>query len=570
MKIVLGQIGVIASDLEGNYLKIKTAVERAVAEKADLIVFPEHVITGSFVGDLLLKESFIKKTLSYNDKLAELSKDIGIIWGNFYRVNNTLYNAAFFFDKGKPVKHLEKAIDGVCLKENIADSRYFNESRYVNKNETISNSPFKYKKDNKDVLINLYISDDFFKIQDTKISESLSEINIIISASPYTINSKEEIHKALLKRSSKTLVFVNNVGVANSGKPVVIYQGNSGVYFNHQHVSESLEDFNEGLIIFNTNKVIVTNDDNDDKNLLKPLVYALQGFDKQILGGKANWIIGLSGGLDSSVVVGLLVIAFGKERIYSYNLPSKINSEITKNNAKHIANVLGLNYKTLPISTIISETKKQFVDVSIAVEENIHARMRANLLMTAAQIHNGVVVNNGNKVEAALGYATLYGDAIGAISPIGDLTKIQVGQLAKEINAYFKKDVIPQVIIPNDKDGVPTFGFAPSAELKDNQFDPMKWGYHDYLVEFILNGNSFEDFILLYKNNSLPANINVLIKHYGLDDENKFIDDLNWFASAWNSAVFKRLQSAPIISISNSTFGSDYLEAQLIKKQYKL
>ena len=139
---------------------------------------------------------------------------------------------------------------------------------------------------------------------------------------------------------------------------------------------------------------------------------------------KVKWIIGLSGGIDSALNAALLTMALGPNRILAYNLPSRYNSRKTIDNAQQIATKLGINLEVHSIENLIKASKEIFTNpVSEAVEENIHARLRGHVLSTLAQTHGGVICNNGNKLEVALGYCTLYGDTIGALSPLGDLTK---------------------------------------------------------------------------------------------------------------------------------------------------
>ena len=220
--------------------------------------------------------------------------------------------------------------------------------------------------------------------------------------------------------------------------------------------------------------------------------------------------------------------------------------------------------------------------------ENIQAKVRGtSILSNIAGALGGVMVNNGNKLEVALGYATLYGDVNGAIAPLGDLLKVEVWNLARYMNEHVfsragkAQEVIPWELLPDEKFEIP---LPPSAELKDNQIDPMKWGYHDALLAYLLdykrgsvqalcdahryNRKEFE--ILLAKalpdKNAIGA-LGYIMKKYGLDKYDTFLEDLKWFLAAMDRAVFKRIQSPPIIVQSKEAYGYDIRESQLARRR---
>jgi NAD+ synthase (glutamine-hydrolysing) len=198
-------------------------------------------------------------------------------------------------------------------------------------------------------------------------------------------------------------------------------------------------------------------------------------------------------------------------------------------------------------------------------KENIQARVRGSVLMNLAAEKKGVVMNNGNKIEIALGYTTLYGDTIGALAPLGDLTKLQISELASWINLRWQKEVIPHNLIAKMVNGVPQFTLQPSAELKTNQVDPMKWGYHDWLIHELLSFPSLapERMLTMFQQKTFPKTVTTLLHHYGLDQPKDFITDLEWVLTLWNRSYFKRVQMPPNIIVSKGAFGYDYREAQM-------
>ena len=200
--------------------------------------------------------------------------------------------------------------------------------------------------------------------------------------------------------------------------------------------------------------------------------------------------------------------------------------------------------------------------------ENIQARLRGHLLSSFASMEGGVIVNNGNKVEAALGYCTLYGDAIGALSPIADCTKVQLFDLAKQINAAFNREIIPANLLPQTQDGCLIWEFPPSAELKDDQRDPMKWFYHDWLISKLTEYPSgqaeeiMEDYL---SGQAQSSEVGRWLTYYGLDDPRAFIDDLEWVLRTMQGAVFKRIQFPPLIMISRGAFGATSAKRRCVR-----
>lgn len=295
----------------------------------------------------------------------------------------------------------------------------------------------------------------------------------------------------------------------------------------------------------------------------------------------------MSGGVDSSVVAALLTIALGVKQTIGITMPSQFNSDETINIAENVAKKLGIEFLRIPIKQIadiniqlLLQHLKSF-DSNLELEpilvENIQAKIRGTTILSnvAAQLH-AFFTNNGNKVEIATGYATLYGDVGGAIAPIGDLTKTEVFQLAQFLNEeVFHTELIPNSLLPNK---LYNFDIPPTAELKDAQIDPFKWGYHDALLEALVDyrKKTAAEIAQWYLEGTLHKNLGIpveLIMRWELDRPQLFIRDLEWFISKIQNNVFKRIQSPPIIILSKSAFGFDIRESQLpfIKSEkYKL
>ena len=399
---------------------------------------------------------------------------------------------------------------------------------------------------------------------------------INISSSPWTLNKEQsrvkriQEHVAFHQDKMVPIIYVNAAGMQNNGKNVLVFDGDSTIYGKDGKIqAECPDNFEQYLGVFDLHQYYPQAVQKD--KLLNALVHAIREFDKQLLKGKTSWIIGLSGGLDSSVNAALLVLALGKHRVIGYNMASRYNQAKTKSIAAESAERLGIEYHEGSIEALVQSTVDSLKDYDIdAVEglafENIQARIRGHLLSSFASYKGGVICNNGNKVECALGYATLYGDTIGALSPLGDCTKMDLFHLAKRLNELFDSEVVAYDLIPTIENDTIQFGLAPSAELRTNQLDPMKWVYHDWLVQYFTQypSHHFIEWLEIYLNDQWQSlEIAPWMRYYKLDEPKNFVEDIQWFMKAWHFAVFKRIQFPPIVTVSRGSFGYDYRESQL-------
>lgn len=601
MKIAIAQMHVKAGHIDLNLHSIKKMINQAILESADLVVFPEMAITGYLIGDAYLQKGFIDQALAANDIVREWSKDIAVIWGNIgsdpnQRPNRdgrfSRMNSAYFAYQGEWVKRADDRTPGQYVKHCLPDYRFFDDSRYFKSGVDCAQEqqldidaliePFLFTYKGQTHRIGLQVCEDLWSTDylvdptDTLIRKN-AEFIINISSSPWTLNKESSRTKRILEHVSKQgksmipIVYVNASGIQNNGKNVLLFDGGSTVYLADGSVHVGCrDDFEPELRCFEFEHPQV--DTNCDDKLIKGLIKGIQAFDEEQLGGKLPWIIGLSGGIDSSVNVALLVLALGKDRVIGYNMESRFNSLKTKSIASQCASLLGIRFHTGSIEPLVESTHLTLEQYGYSIQEaglayeNIQARLRGHLLSSFASYEKGVICNNGNKVECALGYATLYGDTIGALSPLGDCTKVQIFEIAKTLNRWFDKPVIDPALIPELKEGMYAFELPPSAELKDKQIDPMKWGYHDWLVQYLTQypSHSIEEWLDQYKQGTwVKTEAAPFMIWYGLDEPEAFIKDIEWFYKAFKSGIFKRIQFPPIITVSRGSFGYDYRESQI-------
>ena len=389
--------------------------------------------------------------------------------------------------------------------------------------------------------------------------DSSCDFAVLCDTAPWTLSGKA----ALSQAPAVPTVWLRPVGMRNEGKKVLAYDGGTIVLDARGGTVAILrDDFEEDLVVVQFAERGAIQEPCADK-LLAGLVKTMRRFDEHVLPWSPKWVIGLSGGLDSSIVAVLLTLAFGPDRVVGYNLSTRFNSDATKSNAAALADSLGITLKNGSIEALVEATGATLSSYGYPdgamdglVLENVQARVRGHMLSTFAAVEGGVVVNNGNRVECALGYATLYGDAIGALAPIGDLTKTRLFELAQAINGSKGGAVIPENLLPRLTESGYEWETPPSAELAEGQRDPMKWFYHDWLVEQLLDGSSVEDGACSVMERYLDDGLSGTeagkwVGFYGLDDAHAFMDDLSWVLRSVRNAAFKRIQSPPVITIAS-------------------
>ncbi|MBN2610036.1 MAG: NAD(+) synthase [Bacteroidales bacterium] len=599
IKIAVAQMNVIAGHPDINARKILIEIEKAIKEKDDIIVFPELAIPGYLLGDEWENSAYVKDCYSWNEEIKNATGKIIAIWGNVDideseksedgRIRK--YNAAFIAQNGKWIGK------GCAHKTLMPKYREFDDERhfYSARKEAQDNyrtiedflNPFEVTIRGKNRKIGLILCEDMWSDDYTinpidVLLKKKSEIIINISCSPWTWRKNNKRHMVVRDRIKNHLVYfvyANNTGIQNNGKTIFLFDGNSTIYNPDGSLLRVARDYTEETIrtvIPQENEKVtlpMVSDERDKEELHKGLIYGIQKFVENLPNKKV--VIGLSGGIDSALSCVLLTEALGAENIFAVNMPSRFNSETTKGAAKTLAENLEINYCSFPIQNSYENTVKEIESTvfrrldnsTIKTElilsglnkENIQARDRGSRVLAGISSALGAIfVNNSNKTETALGYATLYGDINGAFCPIADLYKSEVYELARFINT---KKCIPETI----------FNIPASAELSTDQNvdegkgDPIFYPYHDKLVrafvEFRLDP---EDVLQLYLDRKLALTLKFnqdLFDSYFMDAES-FITDLEHKWRLFKINYFKRIQSPPIIAVSKRAFGFDLRESQ--------
>ena len=614
MKIALSQFEIIPSMPTNNAARIINYIEEAKNNKADMIIFPELVISGYLIGDMWESESFIRECEELGDEIIKASKDIFVIFGNVAVDRNKKnfdgrvrkYNALFLAKDGKLIKNPYSKIPyPFIIKTLLPNYKEFEDTRHffslkdlIFENALEDNfdlkeyfNPVEININGEKINLGLTICEDAwssnYNLSPMDILNEKTDLFINISSSPYTLIKDTKRHKMysdISKKYNKPLIYVNNVGIQNNGKTVYTFDGGSSAYDNNGNIICASNRYEERLYYIEMNltkkefpKAIKINEENEYKLIYDTIIYGIRKFMKSI--GINKVVIGVSGGIDSALSSAVYVNAIGKDNVLLVNMPSKFNSNTTKNLAKTLAENLGCAYMVVPIQESVDFTIKQietckiikdgeesFLKVSSFIAENIQARDRSSRILSGlAASFGGVFTCNANKTETMVGYSTLYGDGAGFFAALADLWKYQIYELAKYINKnIFKKEIIPEGSV----------NIIPSAELSNAQAvdegkgDPIKYDYHDYLFKTLMeswNRILPEDILQMYIDGILEEKIGCekgIIKKYFKNDL-EFIEDLEkWWRQYMGMAISKRIQAPPILAISRRAFGFGNRESQ--------
>jgi NAD+ synthase (glutamine-hydrolysing) len=489
-RVALAQVNSTVGDLEGNVARIRAGLEQARALGCRLVAFPELAVTGYPPEDLLFKSAFIEANLRALADLTRASAGLTAVVG-FVDKRDDIFNAAAVLHDG--------ALAGVYHKQYLPNYGVFDENRYFQAGTeapvfTLGETTF---------AVN--ICEDIWYPTGPTTRQALAgaELVVTINASPYHAGKGHQRERMIATRAADDVVclaFVNMVG----GQDELVFDGGSLIVNERGEPVARGRQFAEDFVVADLDVDAVFHARLHDSRRRKekqktveasrivlpppaevpapplptrevvPLAPVDEVYEALVLGtrdyvrknGFTHVVIGLSGGIDSSLVAAVAVEALGHENVTGVTMPSPYSSSGTRNDAKRLAKNLGIDFLTLPITPVFRAFKKALAEPfkglkEDVAEENIQARIRGTLLMALSNKFGWLVLTTGNKSEIAVGYSTLYGDMAGGFAVIKDVPKTLVYEVSRHVNERAGRAIIPQSV----------FDRAPSAELRPDQTD---------------------------------------------------------------------------------------------------
>ncbi|MEM1319118.1 MAG: NAD+ synthase [Bacteroidota bacterium] len=532
MKIAIAQLNFHIGNFAGNVDKMLKAIAEAKGQGADLVCFSELATCGYPPRDFLEFDDFIHQAEAAIQRLAEAARDIAVVVGSPSRnpviEGKDLYNSAYFLADGKILQIAHKAL--------LPTYDIFDEYRYFEPASEFKVVEYKGQR------IALTICEDIWNVGNDnplytvcpmdELMPQQPDFILNLSASPFSHTQAESrIHvvRANIERYKIPMFYVNHSGAQTE----LIFDGGSIVMSPDGQLYDELPYFEECVRSYDLEAVkkggrSVEQPKEKMALIHDAIVLGVKDYFGKLGFGKA--IIGLSGGIDSALTTVLAARALGNENVRVVLMPSQYSSDHSIEDARQLAENLGLQYDIIPIKEVYEAYEQllrpQFKGLPENVtEENIQARIRGMILMALSNKFGHILLNTSNKSEMAVGYGTLYGDMCGGLSVIGDVYKTEVFELCRYINRA-------EEIIPNN-----TIIKPPSAELRPNQKDSDSLPDYDILDEVL--------FQYIEKQQGPKEIIEM-----GFDE--KLVRRVLRLV---NINEFKRHQTAPVIRVSTKAFG---------------
>lgn len=544
MKIAIAQLNPTIGDLTGNAQAILKAAKKAASLGARLLLTPELSLCGYPPRDLLLMPSFIAGMANVLNKLAQdLPENLAVLVGTV-QLNpqaevtggKALYNSIALLEKGKIKQVFHKRL--LPTYDVFDEDRYFEpglESNYLILDE---------------IRIGVTICEDLWNDEEfwgkrnyavnpiADLAKVGVDFTINISASPYSVG-KPDLRKAMLSHSAikyqQPIIYANQVG----GNDDLIFDGSSFAINRQGELVAALASFETDVAVIEFDKnnqdlasgSIANKPENADEEIWSALVLGVQDYTHKC--GFSQVLIGLSGGIDSSLVAAIAREALGAENVLGVLMPSPYSSDHSVKDALALARNLGISTHTLAIANLMHAYDESLINIFAGTEfgiaeENIQSRIRGNLLMAIANKFGYLLLSTGNKSEMAVGYCTLYGDMNGGLAAIADVPKTRVYSICKWLNRH--GEIIPKNVLEK----------PPSAELKPGQVDqdslPSYDVLDDILEKLIHHHQSIDQIIASGHDSSVVEKVVKLVSR----------------------AEFKRRQAPPGLKITDRAFGTGW------------
>ncbi len=531
MKVALAQINTTVGDLPGNEAKILAAYRRGVEAGADLVMFPELAITGYPPRDLLLRRHFVDQNLEVLGRLTNAAGATGLLVGyvgrHEKRPGREATNSAALLQYGKVVAMRHKTL--------LPTYDVFDEDRYFE--PATENLPVEFNGQKIGITVceDVWNDEDFWRDRRyrrnpaTELVATGSQLIFNVSASPWHLGKNKTRHgmlSSLAAKLKRPLLYCNLVG----GNDELVFDGASLVFDAEGRRAAQGQMFAEDFLMVDTEalKPVPPVELADEEKVYRALVTGLRDYLHKC--GFKSAVLGLSGGIDSALTAVIAVDALGRENVRGVSLPSRYSSQGSLDDARVLAERLGIQYDVIAIEPAFIATKEQTKAVFAGraedtAEENMQARLRGLILMALSNKFGSLVLTTGNKSELAVGYCTLYGDMCGGLAVISDVPKTMVYRISKWINR--EREIIPDSSITK----------PPSAELRPNQTD------QDSLPPYPVLDAILEAYVVQLKS---PAEI----IQAGFDEAT-----VKRVIRMIDVSEYKRRQAAPGLKVTTKAFG---------------
>ncbi|MCD8505214.1 MAG: NAD+ synthase [Burkholderiaceae bacterium] len=534
--VALAQLNATVGDFEGNARKIEQMARQAAANGADVLLTPEMALTGYPAEDLLLRPAFVERErvalLELTERLADLP-GLAVVVGHLYAQGNDLYNTASVLVGGKVVARY--------FKRELPNYGVFDEKRYF----VAGHEACVFEHAGMKFGVNI-CEDAWFRHAPQAAVAAGAQCLLVLNASPFHMgkfNQRLDMMRRCVDRAGVSLVYANLCGAQDE----LVFDGMSFALDKTGHCIGHAPAYDEAVALVAVQASgavtaehgdwmpLTSMEDEAEHDHLSMVWQALVVGTRDYVqkNGFKSVLLGLSGGIDSAVVLAIAVDALGADKVMAVMMPSRYTADISLTDAADMAARVGVRYEQVAIADIAQRFESALAPVfagrtADTTEENIQARVRGTLLMAMSNKFGSLVLTTGNKSELTTGYCTLYGDMAGGFAVLKDVPKTLVYRLARWRN--LRSAIIPDRIITR----------APSAELRPDQTDQDSLPPYD-VIDSIIAG---------YVDHNLPAS---RLIESGLDAE-----AVELVVRLLRINEYKRRQSAPGPKVTVRAFGRDW------------
>lgn len=610
MKVVPGR-----PDINAEY--VKEEIRKAITDGIDLIIFPEMCIPGYLIGDMPEDDCFIADVQGWNGDVCGATEGSNIIaiFGSILSVPGMIgedgrllkHNAALVAQNGKFVSAIDWVPFKAAIKTLQPNYRMFDDDRhYVSLRKLVGILRVLLGRPNLELedllepivldtrlgkLILLpFICEDGWdadyaqkvikvllekarKIEEAFVAQGVPvmKLGVDVSCSPWSWQKNPKRNRVMsghLSDGDMHLVYVNNIGIQNNGKNIIVFDGSSTIYGPGGEIVFEIPPYVSGshdIVISDNMPPIKQEERSDTAELFSALECAAGEMIDMLPKNMRKIVIPVSGGIDSSLATAFYGRIVDPENLLLLGLPTIFNDDLLNGLAAQLADNLGSGYRILSIqemTDIIAKTCGGSVAGDIT-HQNIQPKLRMIVASTIAQQMGAVFPCNSNKVELFYGYSTMYGDLAGFLALFGDIVKREVYQ----VGDYLNREVYRREVIPAG-----CFTVKPTAALFPGQEDPFDYGnldhrgFHDELVRAITEfRKNPEWFLEEYLNGTLESQLKLDSGHLAtvFPTAQEFVDNIEWSWELFHASYRKRVQGPPIPIVSKRAFGYDFRESML-------